>query len=119
MCICICTSYPLSSLLIHAFSSLLQGARHSVERTLEFDAHEEPDHVRQQAPKILPRLVYNLLVTRPAIPQDLPAFCVDQPARRRCEAPDEPEACVIYIRQDLLRRGCFSSGVIHGGWYMA
>jgi len=104
--------------LILSFSSVLERARHSIERTLELDAHEEPDYVRQKAPKILPRLVHCLLAAGPAIPQDLPAFRIDQPARGSREAPRKPEVDVVYMSQDLFRCGRFRPRIIHRGWYV-
>src|SRR6266581_556954 len=52
--------------LICSFSSVLERARHCIERTLELDAHEEPDNVCQKASKMLPRLVHCRLDVRPA-----------------------------------------------------
>jgi hypothetical protein len=72
------TSYHTPSLSIHTFSPVLERARHSIKRALQLCAHEEPDHIRQQAPKKLPRLVYSPLITRTAVPQELPAFRADQ-----------------------------------------
>ena len=115
---CILRCPPCHFPLILSFSSVLERARHSIERTLELDAHEEPDYVCQKAPKILPRLVHCLLAAGPAVPQDLPAFRIDQPARGSCEAPRKPEVDVVYMSQDLFRYGRFRPRIIHRGWYV-
>jgi len=101
--------------LICSFSSVLERARHCIERTLELDAHEEPDHVCQKASKILRRLVHCRLAVRPAIPQDLPAFRIEQPARGSREAPRKLEVDFIYVKHDLFRCGRFRPRIIHRG----
>ena len=107
-----------TTLSIHTFGSVPKRARHSIKRILELRAHEEPDHIRQQAPKIFPRLVYSPLVARSVVPQNLPAFRVEQPMRGRREAPREPEALAVDVSQNLLCLGPFRACVVHCRWHM-
>jgi hypothetical protein len=111
-------TYYTPSISIHTFSPVLERTRHSIKRVLQLSAHKEPDHIRQQAPKKLPRLVNGPLISRPAVPQDLPAFRAGQPTRWRREAPREPETRVVDVSQNLLRRGPFRARVVHRGWHV-
>jgi hypothetical protein len=101
--------------LIHAFGSLLERTRHGIKRILKLGAHEEPNHIRKQAPQKFPRLIYSPPLSRPIVSQNLPAFRIDQPTRGCCEAPRKPEAHAVDMSQNLLRRGPFRARVIHRG----
>ena len=114
----ICTSYNTPSLSIQTFNPIFERAGHGIKRVLQLCSHEELDHIRQQAPKKLPRLVYGLLIARPAVLQDLPAFRANQPTRWRREAPRKPEAHVVDVSQNLLRRRPFRVRVVHCGWHV-
>src|SRR5712671_3994531 len=104
--------------LIHTFNFVLERVRHSIERTLELCAHKEPDYICEQTPEKLPRLVYGFFTISPSISQDLPAFCVDQPACGRCEAPRQPETRGVDASQYLLGRGRLGFRIVHCGWHV-